>query len=239
MGRNGNSWAKIGLFYICFYAFLAGFFAAMLSVFLTTISKPGEGPPKLTQYIANKPGLTIVNPVLAGYNVAKPEDLKSFTDKVEDHINKYGDKGYSPIPCDVKNVTGYEGKVPCTFSARDALGPNCTKSNNFGLKEGRPCILVKMNKVYDWVPAGDSEYLELDCGKTGNVINKGYMKAAMPFRGQKFYTNPIAVVQVHVKDEPVEVRCTLVGEKIEVSDSFNPKRAFGKIEFTVAAPTKT
>lgn len=241
MGRNGSSWAKIGLFYICFYSFLAGFFAAMLAVFLTTIQKPGEGPPKLTQFIANKPGLTIVNEVLSGYKLGDDNTLKGFQKKVDDFLKGYNAEGYSDQFCVKANKTGYpEGEKPCKFNTAFLKAANCTKDTYYGLKTKKPCILVKMNKVYGWVPAGDTEVLELSCTSGENVIkvvNGGYLKAAMPFRGQKFYVNPIAVVQVPVEDKAVEVRCQLKGDKIEVSDSYNPKRAFGKIEFTVAAPT--
>jgi len=234
MGRNGNSWAKIGLFYICFYAFLAGFFAAMLAVFLTTITSPGEGAPKLTQYIANKPGLTLVNPILSQYDFKDQDTVNAFKEKVNSFLAKYDDKGYSEVGCNAVNRTGYpEGDKPCKFDYKTALGVNCTESTGYGMKNQKPCILVKMNKVYGWVPEGSSNTLKLEC-TNANVVNGGYLKAAMPFRGQKFYTNPIAVVQVEgLPDKSVDVQCQLVGDKIEVSDSYNPKRAFGKIEFSI------
>lgn len=53
--------AKIGFFYLIFYGFLAGFFSAMLAVFLTTVENPEEGGrPKLTQFIENQPGMNIL-----------------------------------------------------------------------------------------------------------------------------------------------------------------------------------
>ena len=48
--------AKIGVFYLNFYGCLAGFFSAMLAVFMSTLNKPGEGGPKLTQFIKNQAG---------------------------------------------------------------------------------------------------------------------------------------------------------------------------------------
>jgi len=243
MGRPGNSWAKIGLFYICFYSFLAGFFAAMLSVFLSTVQSPGEGGPKLTQFIANKPGLTIVNPVSSAYNSSQgSENLKQFTKTVADFLKNYQDNTVynASKPCMGKDTAGYVGTMPCTFNYKAALTNNCTEGNSYGMSLKMPCILVRMNKVYDWVPAGSDEQLKLNCDESSQkvTVHSGFLKAAMPFRGQDGYENPIAVVQVPQSDSAVILKCYLEGEGIEVSDSYNPKRSFGKIEFTVEPALK-
>ena len=39
----------------------------------------------------------------------------------------------------------------CEFKI-DELGDLCTKERRFGYEEGRPCIIVKLNKIYDWMP---------------------------------------------------------------------------------------
>ena len=57
LGRTGKSWALITIFYIIYYSCLAGFWAAMLSVFLTTIE---DDRPKLMgadSRIGDKPGI--------------------------------------------------------------------------------------------------------------------------------------------------------------------------------------
>ena len=52
-----SSLVKIGVFYLIFYGFLAAFFSAMLTVFLSTLNDPENGgAPKLVQFIENKPG---------------------------------------------------------------------------------------------------------------------------------------------------------------------------------------
>jgi len=239
MGRNGNSWAKIGLFYVCFYAFLAGFFIALLSVFLSTLNDPQTGGPKLTQFIANQPGLTLINKFDGSYNKTNQKEIDAVNKPIVEFLkiySKYDGHGKGAKNCNASMVTGYEGAQACIFDYKTALSDKCTESNGYGLKDGQPCLLIKMNKVFDWVPAGDSEFLNLEC-ETGSVIS-GFLKAAMPFRGQSVYENPIAVVQAPKLNEPVSIRCKLVGEGIKVSDTYNPKRAFGKIEINVPAPKK-
>merc|ERR1719317_1632608 len=57
MGRTGKSWALITAFYIVYYSCLAGFWAAMLTVFMTTIED--DRPKWLAQesLIGDKPGI--------------------------------------------------------------------------------------------------------------------------------------------------------------------------------------
>jgi len=35
----------------------------------------------------------------------------------------------------------------CKFDLEKEFGVNCTKANDYGYKEGKPCIVVKINKV--------------------------------------------------------------------------------------------
>jgi len=106
MGRSGRSWAKIGVFYVVFYSCLAGFFAAMMAVFLTTVnpapvyntdgSATGVGAgdkagPKLTQYIENSPGLTrLVDKLPKTVDKDDPNTKETFTKAVKEHLTGMG-----------------------------------------------------------------------------------------------------------------------------------------------------
>jgi len=35
----------------------------------------------------------------------------------------------------------------CEFNLKTEFGDQCTRENDYGFKEGKPCILVKINKV--------------------------------------------------------------------------------------------
>ena len=47
--------------------------------------------------------------------------------------------------------TALEGKKFCEFRIND-LGKKCSKEEKFGYEAGNPCIIVKLNKIFDWVP---------------------------------------------------------------------------------------
>ena len=43
------------------------------------------------------------------------------------------------------------------------LQGNCTRENHYGFKAGRPCILLKLNKIIGWEPEVlDAKYLPED-----------------------------------------------------------------------------
>lgn len=157
LGRTGSSWAKILLFYIIFYAALTGFFAAMLAVFYQTleVDKPkwilNDG------MIGSNPGLGFrpmppeanVESTLVWYEASKPDNYKYWVEETERFMQSYED-------------ISKKNQVNCSF---DALPPEgkvcgtdvssfypCTKENQFGYPVGRPCIFLKLNKIFNWMP---------------------------------------------------------------------------------------
>ena len=43
-----------------------------------------------------------------------------------------------------------DGKV-CNFDIK-LLGTQCTKEEHFGYERGRPCIVLKLNRIFGWIP---------------------------------------------------------------------------------------
>jgi len=241
MGRTGNSWAKIGLFYLIFYGFLAGFFSAMLSIFLTTINKPGEGAPKLVQYIKNQPGLLRIDsgdneldlPFVFN-NDTLSKTNKDYTKTVSEYLSGFDTMDNSGSFCDKANVDGIpKGEEPCKYDYMTELGACADNKTSYGLTEKKPCFFLRINKIYGWVPENDgSPYLKLTCDK-GTVMPAGFMLAAFPFRGTKGHQLPVVAVQVDLNsakaNDKLDVTCKLEGKNIKVSGSVVPSRAFGKI----------
>ena len=40
----------------------------------------------------------------------------------------------------------------CKVKTDDLITGDCTKENEYGFKKGKPCILIKLNKIYGWKP---------------------------------------------------------------------------------------
>jgi len=241
MGRSGESWLKIGIFYLIFYGFLAAFFSAMLTVFLKTLNDPGEGDagaPKLIQFIENKPGLTytkIGNWKLSDFrNGSDTTDLQAAYNTIVTNIfNKYNVSGKSG--CEDSD-TGMPKGTECTFktSLLGECGPSGAPA--FGVQDNAPCVYVRINKVFGWVPKateGAGNYLKLKCDVEDGVTvtPAGFHIGSFPFRGQKDFELPIVAVKIDTsKVLGDKVICQLEGPNIEVSDSSVPHRAYAKVE---------
>jgi len=238
MGRSGESWLKIGIFYLIFYGFLAAFFSAMLTVFLKTLENPEDGgAPKLTQFIENKPGLTYTD-LGATLSAIRANDTTAtvrngYGKRISEILNKFNAATLCP---DSKTGMADPAK-PCAFdtSLLGACGKSANKTN-FGLNDRKPCVYVRMNKVFNWVPeetASTPNYLKLNCGSdTGvEVIPKGFHIGSFPFAGQKDFSLPLVAVQIDLTQTQInKVVCYLEGPNIEVSESSVAHRAYSKVE---------
>lgn len=253
IGRNGKSWAKIGLFYVCFYGFLAGFFAAMLTVFLQTINVPGigsNGGPKYVEMLAADsilfkaaPGLNLVNPI-SSY---KKSELDAWKKTTEDYLKGF-DAGEADRKCSNK-TDGYSkeeffSENPTKFCkfVTDQIKDECNGgSTDYGYEAGKPCLFIQINKVFGWIPKGSDanrQYLKLKCRDVKNKVDlqtvpaDGYLINAFPFQGQSGYQTPAVAVKPDLTND-AEIQCELVGDGIKPSDSYQPKRAYGKISIEV------
>ncbi|EDO32320.1 predicted protein [Nematostella vectensis] len=254
MGRNGQSWAKIGLFFLVFYLCLAGFFAAMLSIFLSTLPDRADGP-KLTQYIAGKP---VLNPVpsnkIEGYDPNKASSYSSHVSDINSFLNQYVRQGgankdqFAPDFC---NGTSGEprpkdAKKQCRFDLTN-LGP-CYKNETgfkYGFDTGSPCFFLRMNKVFNFVPEPNSglSYIKVECdakdSSKNNLIkvypeeNPGWPVSFYPYRMEDNWLAPVIAVQVNTTST-TEVRCRALGKNIQQTDSYLLKRgAYGRVRIEI------
>ncbi|CAB4037130.1 sodium potassium-transporting ATPase subunit beta-1-like [Paramuricea clavata] len=101
MGRTAESWGKIGLFFLVYYACLAAFFAAIFAIAFSTMPEIEDGP-KYTSFISDKP-LLLVYPE-NGIGSWKREDIdRSIKTKYENFLD--GRYNFTPLFIVKKNCS--------------------------------------------------------------------------------------------------------------------------------------
>lgn len=161
LGRTGKSWLQITIFYIIFYGVLAAFFSVLLILFLQTLD-PNE--PKWqgdNGIIGNTPGM--------GFRPIPPDSgstlvwvkhgngTKSTTQDVyvtglQKFLEPYqpgSQMGDSFVDCSDGYVATKGEKKTCRFDVQRLR--DCAKSP-YGYNQGQPCVLLKLNRIYNWMP---------------------------------------------------------------------------------------
>jgi len=177
LGRTPISWLKITVFYIIYYSFLTAFFMVMLLAFFKTLDD------KQPTWVSETGGLIGKNPAV-GFRPGPPDsqiestliwfrtgsynsNWEKWVDRLDDFIKDYENETnwrtkHATDDCGDLAVNAPGTKKICKVKSEELLNPkgNCTRENNYGFKEGRPCILLKLNRIIGWVPEPfDPEYL--------------------------------------------------------------------------------
>nr|CAD7463599.1 unnamed protein product [Timema tahoe] len=166
----GHEAAKILLFYVLFYAALAGFFAAMLTVFYQTLDMNIPKWQLDGSLIGSNPGLGFrpmppvenVESTLIWYR-ASDENYKYWTTELDNFLETYRKPGIlegggeNSMACDYDQRP--TGDKVCTVDL-GTFGP-CIPSTQYSYPQSHPCVFLKLNKIFNWNPHyyNDTEHL--------------------------------------------------------------------------------
>jgi len=164
LGRTGSSWFKILVFYLIFYGCLAGIFVGTIQALLLTLSnyKPTwqdrVAPPGLSHTPRSEKNEISFNindlETYIPYAKALREFLAKYDDEAQRDQMKFEDCGEEPG--DYKHRGDMDSDIgvrkACRYS-RSWLGP-CSglEDREYGFKEGKPCFVVKLNRIVNFQP---------------------------------------------------------------------------------------
>ncbi|KAJ6654878.1 hypothetical protein lerEdw1_006349 [Lerista edwardsae] len=218
MGRTGSSWALILLFYLVFYGFLTALFTLTMWVMLQTVD---QYTPKYQDRLS-VPGMMIRPKAEDGldihYKVNRTEAWEKYVTGLNRFLEAYNDsrqaatnerchpgKYHEQLDNGVKNYP----KTACQFNR--TILQNCSglEDPTYGYRDGRPCVLVKMNRIINFY-AGDNKTMNISCTakKDEDVQKLGDIEMYppngtidlmyFPYYGKKVqvnYTQPVVAVK--------------------------------------------
>lgn len=196
LGRSAKSWVQIIVFYIIFYSCLAAFWVACLAIFLKTIdpnlpryygkgtiigSNPGVG---YQPWLKDDPESTLIH-----FNIRDSSTYSHYSDALDAYLSKYLNTNRTRT-CSGKESNQdivKDGKVSddtqeaCRFELGIFKKSGCSKENNYGFKDGKPCIIVSLNRLIGWVPHS------YDDGEVPKEVADRYKKGSIAFRCDGIY----------------------------------------------------
>ncbi|XP_028818628.1 sodium/potassium-transporting ATPase subunit beta-3b [Denticeps clupeoides] len=244
IGRTAGSWALIFLFYLVFYGFLAGMFTLTMWVMLQTLD---EHTPKYRDRVAN-PGLVIRPKSLdIIFNRTNPQQYEKYVRHLESFLQQYNDtvqeKNELCIVGEYFMQDEQAEKKVCQFKRSQLRQCSGLSDHTFGYAEGKPCILVKMNRIIGLKPRGEPY---INCtAKSESPLQMSYFptegrfdKMYFPYYGKILhptYVQPLVAVQLLLNKEDynneITIECKVEGSDLRNNDDRD--KFLGRVTFRV------
>ncbi|CAC5425445.1 ATP1B [Mytilus coruscus] len=232
LGKSFQQWLLGALFYIAFYCCIIAVMLACGAVVYQTLN---WNMPRLT----SQDSILQLNPslgfrplpdsstTLIRFIKGDKRDYSILQDNLEAYLLFYENQNQVTDTGVMVDCKTYDKRRPrlewdkaCRFALQD-LGKICIKQQNFGMKDGKPCVLLKLNRVFDWHPENyqnESEvpseikdtylpyYVHLKCfgvtpadednmGRIEYYPAGGFHFKYFPFRNQQGYRSPLVFVR--------------------------------------------
>ncbi|XP_066578535.1 sodium/potassium-transporting ATPase subunit beta-2 isoform X2 [Amia ocellicauda] len=254
IGRTASSWGLILLFYLVFYTFLTGLFCLTMWVLLQTVD---DYKPTYQDRLA-VPGMMIrpkADALEIVYNITNTETWDKYVIALDTFLSPYnnsiqvanndqcppGEYFVQEDGVEVRN----NPKRSCQFNRTQLEDCSGLTDRTYGYQDGRPCVLIKLNRVIGMKP-GNREYAPyVTCGakkedsdKMGELAyfppNGTFNLMYFPYYGKRAqvnYSQPLVAVKfLNISlNADVNVECRVMAPNI-VIESDRDKFA-GRVSF--------
>lgn len=160
LGRNAKSWIQLLVFYTTFYIGLAILFAICMKGLLSTVSTKEPRWMLDKSLIGTNPGLgfrpmppKVEEGSLIWFVPSNETNVKYWVNSIDEFLKVYTEP---PKTKAVRQICDYdtppaEGKV-CNVDVNSDVWGKCTSKQNYGYSTSSPCVFLKLNRIYGWVP---------------------------------------------------------------------------------------
>lgn len=163
LGRTAKSWGGILIFYVIFYGVLAVFFAICMKIWIGAIDERYPTWQLEESIIGTNPGMGF-RPLpssadegsLIWYQAKNKTNIDSWVNNINKFLIKYNNSeklpehGHNQIICHYDRPP-QPNKVCAVDINSKAWGP-CVEKEKYGFTSSSPCIFLKLNRIYGWVP---------------------------------------------------------------------------------------
>ncbi|XP_043462812.1 sodium/potassium-transporting ATPase subunit beta-1-like [Leptopilina heterotoma] len=160
-GHTKYEWGRTGLFYLVFFSVLAAFFAICMKGLLATLNEDKPRWILENSIIGTSPGMgfrpisnDLKDEMVISYDTKNSSDINIWIQKLDLFLSSYHnsslllDDGRNQQICNY-DALPHQNKV-CMFDV-DTLGP-CSYGQGYGFATGKPCVFLKLNKIFSWIP---------------------------------------------------------------------------------------
>lgn len=262
LGRTASSWGLILLFYLIFYICLGGLFALTMYVMLQTLDdhKPTWQDRLTTPGMVIRPKADETFEIV--YNIQDTETWDSYAQALDRFLAPYNNsvqvqKNDECVPDqyfkqedsgEVRN----NPKRSCQFN-RTVL-EDCSGINDrtYGYHDGKPCIIIKLNRVIGMLPGLNGHAPYVTCGAKredteliGQLMyfppNGTFNLMYYPYYGKKAqvnYSQPLVAIKflniTHNQD--VNIECKINADNIPIGSERD--KFAGRVSFKLRINTK-
>ncbi|XP_018602044.1 protein ATP1B4 isoform X1 [Scleropages formosus] len=184
MGRSGKSWSLILLFYSVLYAFLAAMFAACMWALMWSINPYA---PTYNDRVM-PPGMMMLPRSYNGFDISfNASDVSSwikYVETLQEYLKPYDDalQEQQNVYCTKEGYYMQEEEKEsaqrraCQFKRSWLKDCSGLQDPDFGYSQGKPCVLLKMNRILGYLPGQGTPVYVTCTVKKGEQKNIGIME---------------------------------------------------------------